>query len=478
VPDDRRPALVEKAKRRLDEVAVAPGEPQLEQKHWDLWVRGTGDIFPFTTSERTFAASCNDNARQWKQTPDGEHVLSRIIVAQFYSDLPPAAFRAFVQPENWPGCCRFWESVVGLPLNAPAPHVQTANGYDWDFAETVNIITKQLTVPLYIGFRELPDHSQIWTRFNLSQAYYTPATPVDVDTGTVSAVSGSNGSTPTLVKATKWVHWRDSTQPDLTAQACDFGWSELMEEMAYGCAQGFPPRALLAGMAADSAKTPADAIKQFVEAVTTECQQAIGQSGPHLEQLMGRFTGKSWDAGWINDLLDMGLVAADHYGNIAATSGCSRTRCATPWPEAIPRRRGKVMAENDLVRIRPADVAKVWSTAFGQIVDLWRKSLTALMELGSGEQDISAGQSAQFTLLLAGGRLPRLTARNMVGMTYGEQLDSRLVLFTETISGPSSVTVECSVDEMQQKIKGDIYVGEVVDEAGNLVARISLDAGS
>jgi hypothetical protein len=136
------------------------------------------------------------------------------------------------------------------------------------------------------------------------------------------------------------------------------------------------------------------------------------------------------------------------------------------------------MAENDLVRLRPADVAKVWSTAFGQIVDLWRKSLTALMELGSGEQDISAGQSTQFTLQVAGRRLPRLTARNMVGITYGEQLDSQLVIITEVISGPDLVTVECSVNEMQQHIKGDIYVGEVVDEAGNLVATISLDAGS
>jgi hypothetical protein len=136
------------------------------------------------------------------------------------------------------------------------------------------------------------------------------------------------------------------------------------------------------------------------------------------------------------------------------------------------------MAENDLVRLRPRDLAKVWGTAFGQIVDLWRTSLTALIELGSGEQDISAGQSAQFTMQLAGGRLPRLTARNMVGITYGDRLDSRLVIFTETISGPGSVTVECSVDELQQQIKGDIYVGQVVDEAGNLVATISLDAGS
>lgn len=136
------------------------------------------------------------------------------------------------------------------------------------------------------------------------------------------------------------------------------------------------------------------------------------------------------------------------------------------------------MAENDLVRLRPADVAKVWSTAFGQIVDVWRKSLTALMELGSGEQDISAGQPAQFTLQVAGGRLPRLTARNMVGLTYGDQLDSQLVIITEAISGPDLVTVECSVNEMRQHIQGDIYVGEVVDEAGRLVATIRLDAGS
>ena len=137
-----------------------------------------------------------------------------------------------------------------------------------------------------------------------------------------------------------------------------------------------------------------------------------------------------------------------------------------------------MMAENDLVRLRPRDLAKVWGTAFGQIVDLWRTSLMALMELGSGEQDIPTGQSAQFTLQFAGGRLPRLTAQNMVGITYGKQLDSRLVIFTETISAPDVVTVECSVDETQQHIDGDIYVGQVVDENGTVVARISLDAGS
>ncbi len=136
------------------------------------------------------------------------------------------------------------------------------------------------------------------------------------------------------------------------------------------------------------------------------------------------------------------------------------------------------MAENDLVRLRPIDVARVWGTAFGQIVDLWRTSLMALMELGSGEQAISAGQSARFTMRSAGGQMPHLTARNMVGETYHEQLDGGLVIFTETISDPGYVTVECSVDETRQPITGDIYVGQVVDEAGRVVATISLDAGS
>jgi len=316
LPDDRRQLLVDRAKRRLDEVAADPGEPWLQQRHWQHWVRGTDDIFRFSTHERTFAA-CNDEQQVWKLTPDGQSVLSRLIVAEFWSDLPPAAFREFVQPKNWPSCCTFWKSVN--PLDGP--EVPTTDGYDWDFEETVSIITETLTVPLHIGFRELPDHSRVWTRFNLlSGPNYTPAVQVDVDTGTVSAESVQGASSSTLVKATKYVHWRYGGQPDLTAQACDFGWCELMEEMAYGCASGFAPDSTQASAAAaGGAKTPADAaIKQLVEAVTTECQQVINQNGPNLEQLIGRFTGKSWDAGWINDLLDMGLVTARHYGNIAS----------------------------------------------------------------------------------------------------------------------------------------------------------------
>jgi hypothetical protein len=136
------------------------------------------------------------------------------------------------------------------------------------------------------------------------------------------------------------------------------------------------------------------------------------------------------------------------------------------------------MADHDLTGHRPSDLAKVWGTAFGQFVDLWRTSLMALMELGSGEQAISASRSARFRMRSTGAQLPRLTARNMVGETYHESLDGGLVSFTETFSEPGWVTVDCSVDETRQPIRGDIYVGQVVDEDGTFVATISLDAGS
>ena len=136
------------------------------------------------------------------------------------------------------------------------------------------------------------------------------------------------------------------------------------------------------------------------------------------------------------------------------------------------------MAEKELVRVRPADVARVWGTAFGQIVDLWRTSLMALLELGSGEQAISAGQSARFRVRSANGRTPRLAARNMVGETYHQPLDGGLVNFTEISSDPGYVTVECSVNETREQIRSDTYVGQVVDENGRVVAKISLDAGS
>jgi hypothetical protein len=177
-----------------------------------------------------------------------------------------------------------------------------------------------LVVPLQIGFRVDPDQSRVWTRFNISREFYRSTTPVDVDTGTVSAESVPGGPAPTRVRATKYLHWRYQSQPDLTAQACDFGWSDLMVEMAYGCVQGLPTDGSQAeGTGTDGAKTSVDeAIGQLVEAVTTQWQQGMSENRPNLERLMGRFTGSSWDAGWINDLLAMGLVTARRYGNIAS----------------------------------------------------------------------------------------------------------------------------------------------------------------
>jgi hypothetical protein len=311
-PEDSQRDPVDQAKRRLDEVVAAPGLRRLQPQHWQLWVQTTNDIFRFTRHEQTFEA-CNDEQHVAKATPDGQLVSSRLIIAQFWSDMPPVAFRKYVDPRNWPQCSPFWRSVEQL-----RPIVQLADGYDWDFNETVDIITQMLTVPLRIGYRELPDQSRIWTQFNISRPFYSPATEVDVDTGTVSAESVPGGPAPTLVRATKYLHWRDPNRPDLTALLCDFGWCELMEEMAYGCAQGFPPGNGSHTEAADGTKTSVDAaITQFAEAVTTQCQQGISDAEPLLEQLIGRFTGTSWDPGWINDLLEMALVTANRYGDIA-----------------------------------------------------------------------------------------------------------------------------------------------------------------
>jgi len=314
LPEDRHPSLADRAKRRLDEVAAAPGAQRLQPQHWQQWVQSTHDIFRFTTQERTFEA-CDDEQLVMKATPDGDLVPSRLIIAQFWSDLPPAAFCRYVNPRNWPECSPFWEGVV--PLGRV---VERADGYDGDFDEKVNIIGEELVVPLQIGFRVRPDQSRVWTRFNISHKFYRSTTKVDVDSGIVSAESVPGGPAPTRVRATKYLHWRDPSQPDLTAQACDFGWSDLMVEMAYGCVQGLPTDGSQAeGTGTDGAKTSVDeAIGQLVEAVTTQWQQGMSENRPNLERLMGRFTGSSWDAGWINDLLAMGLVTARRYGNIAS----------------------------------------------------------------------------------------------------------------------------------------------------------------
>ena len=320
--DDGRQRLADQAKDRLYEAAEAPGDQRLQSRHAQQWVQDTKGIFPFTTHEQTFEA-CDDEQQKDKATPGGKIVQSRLIVAQFWSELPPTAFRTYVNPRNWPQCSPFWRAMQPL-----GPIDQRADDYDGDFAETVNIVGETLTVPLRIGFRVSPDQSRVWARFNISRTFYNqfPDTKVDVDTGTVSAELVSGGPAQTRVRATKYLHWRDPNRPDLTELACDYGWADLMEEMADGCVQGFPAdggQAEGAGRARSTvtggAQTSAGAaVSQLVESVTTQCQQGISENRSHLEQMIGRFTGSSWDAGWINDLLDMGLVTARRYGNVAS----------------------------------------------------------------------------------------------------------------------------------------------------------------
>jgi hypothetical protein len=139
------------------------------------------------------------------------------------------------------------------------------------------------------------------------------------------------------------------------------------------------------------------------------------------------------------------------------------------------------MSDEQLVRLRPRDLAAVWGTAFGQTIDLWRAWLTAMMEAGSAEDPTLVGDHQVELLVPApGGRLPNLRARNLVGETFGRPLDGSLVTFAaKGLAGPDRIRVVCAVDEARgRSIKGDRYLGEVVDERGAVIERIVLDAGS
>jgi hypothetical protein len=139
------------------------------------------------------------------------------------------------------------------------------------------------------------------------------------------------------------------------------------------------------------------------------------------------------------------------------------------------------MSDEELVKLRPRDLAAVWGTALGQVIDLWQAWLTALMEVGSAEDETLLGSHcAELTVRDVAGRAPRLLARNLVGETFGRSLDGSGVSFTDKgPGGPGLRLVECCVDESRgQPIRGDHYLGEVVDDQGALVGRVSLDAGS
>jgi hypothetical protein len=139
------------------------------------------------------------------------------------------------------------------------------------------------------------------------------------------------------------------------------------------------------------------------------------------------------------------------------------------------------MSNEELIRLRPRDLAAVWGTAFGQMVDLSRAWLTAMMEAGSAENPALVGDHRVELLVPAtDGRMPRLAARNLVAETFRKPLDPSLVTFTDKgPAGPDLVRVVCGVDEARARsIKGDLYQGEVVDERGAVIGRIVLDAGS
>jgi hypothetical protein len=139
------------------------------------------------------------------------------------------------------------------------------------------------------------------------------------------------------------------------------------------------------------------------------------------------------------------------------------------------------MSNEELVRLRPRDLAAVWGKAFGQVAELWRVWAFSLLEVGAAEDPNLVGDHrAEVRARTVGGRTPLLSARDFVGETFGERLDVRLVRFAPKPSTDAGVAVfDCYVDESTgRRIRGDLYVGDVVDERGALVQRIALDAGS
>jgi hypothetical protein len=320
LPDDADRSLtdnrVQAAMAALEEVARVPQpdstDPGIRTPIWGMWVGLTDEYFAFTTEEKTFEA-CNDETTVGKPTPNYASLAdSRLIVSQFESDLPPSAFASYVDPEMWPRCSPFWKSMTEHPANNKT---LLPNGYDCSFLETVSILGHDLAVPLDMAYRT--SDSRCWTRFNIGRRSYDNGVEVDVDTGTVSA-ERPPGATTTLVRATKYVHWRYPGTPDYSSLSCDLGWCDLMVQMAYRCAQGPAPMAARGPAASAPATTSVDdATKTFAEGIASEYGDGAREYTRPLEALIGRFTGPTWDARWINDLLDMSKVTVDRAGRIA-----------------------------------------------------------------------------------------------------------------------------------------------------------------
>jgi hypothetical protein len=328
---------VDAAKRHLGDVVRAPGGQRFEEQHWLQFVEGAGALFRFDVPERTFRGRgrCNDMETARKRTPEGDVVDSVVITSEFLSDQPPSAFIDYVNPENWPNCSSFWQEM--RPLTPPT-RVPGSGGYDRVFEEVVDIGPQTLRVPLAVGFRVSLDRSRVWVRFNLDHDRYLDRkaaknpqdrVAVDVDTGMVSAERAPGSGRPqTLVRATKYVHAAPGGGAQLFPRlACDVGWPELMMEMAFRCSPDGPPpdgvaQAAAAAPVAGTAPAAADpaeaAVQRFVQQVVAECQQGIRDTGPPVQRLMRSFVGPTWSAGWVNDLLDIGMETTRRYGRIAS----------------------------------------------------------------------------------------------------------------------------------------------------------------
>jgi hypothetical protein len=217
------------------------------------------------------------------------------------------------------------------------------------------------------------------------------------------------------------------------------------------------------------------AVRRFVAEVTSEWREGIDDCQPHLEDLIGRATSPSWDARGVNDLLAMGMVTVNRSGRVAGH--------VLRLADSLTARRRPVrtaMRSEAPLGLRPSDLAAVWGTALGQLVDIWRTGSLALLKLGSVERSIPSSHCNEIRVRRVDGRVPRLLVQNLVGESFGKRLGREVVTFAERDSGdPDVALIECCIDESgSQPIQGDIYRGEVVDENGAIIARLVLDAGS
>jgi|SRR5581483_9233760 len=138
------------------------------------------------------------------------------------------------------------------------------------------------------------------------------------------------------------------------------------------------------------------------------------------------------------------------------------------------------MGDERIVQARPIDLAIVWGRALGQLADLWKAGVSAMMEAGNAEADVTGGLVTTVTVATGKGETPALRVRNMKGESFGASLSSDAVKCTPGKPAGDTATFEFSVDDKKvpPELTGDIYRGEVVDARGRVIGRIALDAGS